>query len=77
MGNKTVKGMASAIVKAGGDEHLIVKALGSTFNQGFDGGYRAAMTDVRKAKVSKGRVASEGFKSEMDIIDDVMKSKWA
>ena len=77
MGNKTIKGMAESITKAGGGEGLIIKALESTFEQGYSGGYKAAMGDVRRAKESKSKVADTAFKAEMDVIDDVMKSKWA
>jgi hypothetical protein len=45
-------------------------------DQGYNSGYEACALDMKKAKQSRKRVADKAFKKEMEIIDDVMKSKW-
>lgn len=77
MGNTTLKGMADSIAKAGGGQDLIIKALKAAHSQGYTSGYSDAMLDVRKAKEAGKKVRSDAFKGELDIIDDVIKGKWA
>lgn len=77
MGYNTLDEFAEAIVKAGGGKQLILKSLMAVHEQGYNSGYSDCANDVRKAKQSRKAVASRAFKREMDIIDDVMKDKWA
>jgi hypothetical protein len=76
MGYATLDEFATAIIKAGGGKGLIIKALKAVHDQGYNSGYEACALDMKKAKQSRKRVADKAFKKEMEIIDDVMKSKW-
>ena len=77
MRNKTCEDAADAIIAAGGGKELIVNTLRSAIEQAWGRGYRARVADSRKAKSAQQRVKDEAFKKEMDIVDDVIRSKWS
>lgn len=76
MGYETLSEMADAIIKAGGGKALIISAMRSVHGQGYESGYKACTYDLRRARQSQDAVARRAFSREMDIVDDVMKSKW-
>jgi len=76
MGYKTLSEVADAIIKAGGGKALIISAMKDVHGQGYESGYKACTSDLRKVRRAQEAVARRAFSSEMDIVDDVMKSKW-
>ena len=76
MGYNTLDEFAEAIVNAGGGKELIRQSLHAIHERGYNKGYSDCTMDIRKAKASRRKVASDAFKKVLDTIDDVMRSKW-
>ncbi|KKM19435.1 hypothetical protein LCGC14_1655710 [marine sediment metagenome] len=77
MSIKTCETTADDIIAAGGGHNLIVAALRSLGEQMYNRGYRACTLDHKKRRDSKRVAMDKSFRKELDIIDDVLKSKWA
>jgi hypothetical protein len=71
MRNKTCEDAADAVVKAGGGRDLIISTIRSVFGQGYNRGYTAKGSDIKKATASKRAARNISFKKELDQIEDV------
>lgn len=77
MENKTLQDAVDLIISNGCNKDLIVGTLRSIFEQGYRRGYMANTSDSVKARAAMARAKDKNFKKEIDMIDDVIKSKWA